>query len=108
MKHCSRRLMALLLSAILCVQLLPAMVRAEEGTAAASEGKGAFGLPAATGLTAGSTEYNSAVADAPFGSSGRAVPLFVKSELMLSYSWGGARCTATPMTTTGTAPRREI
>ncbi|MFR0798594.1 MAG: hypothetical protein ACLSHJ_07495 [Oscillospiraceae bacterium] len=32
--------MALLLSAILCVQLLPAMVRAEEGTAAASEGKG--------------------------------------------------------------------
>lgn len=90
MKHCSRRLMALLLSAILCVQLLPAMVRAEEGTAAASEGKGAFGLPAATGLTAGSTEYNSAVADAPFGSSGRAVPLFVKSELMLSYSWGGA------------------
>lgn len=33
MKHCSRRLMALLLSAILCVQLLPAMVRAEEGTA---------------------------------------------------------------------------
>ena len=55
MKHCSRRLMALLLSAILCVQLLPAMVRAEEGTAAASEGKGAFGLPAATGLTAGST-----------------------------------------------------
>ena len=59
MKHCSRRLMALLLSAILCVQLLPAMVRAEEGTAAASEGKGAFGLPAATGLTAGSTEYNS-------------------------------------------------
>jgi len=82
--------MALLLSAILCVQLLPAMVRAEEGTAAASEGKGAFGLPAATGLTAGSTEYNSAVADAPFGSSGRAVPLFVKSELMLSYSWGGA------------------
>lgn len=57
--------MALLLSAILCVQLLPAMVRAEEGTAAASEGKGAFGLPAATGLTAGSTEYNSAVADAP-------------------------------------------
>ena len=39
MKHCSRRLMALLLSAILCVQLLPAMVRAEEGTAAASEGK---------------------------------------------------------------------
>ena len=28
--------------------------------------------------------------DAPFGSSGRAVPLFVKSELMLSYSWGGA------------------
>lgn len=43
MKHCSRRLMALLLSAILCVQLLPAMVRAEEGTAAASEGKGAFG-----------------------------------------------------------------
>lgn len=74
----------------------------------ASEGKGAFGLPAATGLTAGSTEYNSAVADAPFGSSGRAVPLFVKSELMLSYSWGGARCTATPMTTTGTAPRREI
>lgn len=90
MKHCSRRLMALLLSAILCVQLLPAMVRAEEGTAAASEGKGAFGLPAATGLTEGSTEYNSAVADAPFGSSGRAVPLFVKSELMLSYSWGGA------------------
>lgn len=90
MKHCSRRLMALLLSAILCVQLLPAMVRAEEGTAAASEGKGAFGLPAATGLTAGSVEYNSAVADAPFGSSGRAVPLFVKSELMLSYSWGGA------------------
>ena len=90
MKHCSRRLMALLLSAILCVQLLPAMVRAEEGTAAASEGKGAFGLPAATGLTAGSTEYNSAVKDAPFGSSGRAVPLFVKSELMLSYSWGGA------------------
>ena len=90
MKHCSRRLMALLLSAILCVQLLPAMARAEEGTAAASEGKGAFGLPAATGLTAGSTEYNSAVADAPFGSSGRAVPLFVKSELMLSYSWGGA------------------
>ena len=90
MKHCSRRLMALLLSAILCVQLLPAMVRAEEGTAAASEGKGAFGLPAATGLTAGSTEYNSAVADAPFGSSGRTVPLFVKSELMLSYSWGGA------------------
>ena len=90
MKHCSRRLMALLLSAILCVQLLPAMVRAEEGTAAASEGKGAFGLPAATGLTAGSTEYNRAVADAPFGSSGRAVPLFVKSELMLSYSWGGA------------------
>ena len=90
MKHCSRRLMALLLSAILCVQLLPAMVRAEEGTAAASEGKGAFGLPAATGLTADSTEYNSAVADAPFGSSGRAVPLFVKSELMLSYSWGGA------------------
>ena len=90
MKHCSRRLMALRLSAILCVQLLPAMVRAEEGTAAASEGKGAFGLPAATGLTAGSTEYNSAVADAPFGSSGRAVPLFVKSELMLSYSWGGA------------------
>ena len=90
MKHCSRRLMALLLSAILCVQLLPAMVRAEEGTAAASEGKGAFGLPAATGLTAGSTEYNSAMADAPFGSSGRAVPLFVKSELMLSYSWGGA------------------
>ena len=64
MKHCSRRLMALLLSAILCVQLLPAMARAEEGTAAASEGKGAFGLPAATGLTAGSTEYNSAVADA--------------------------------------------
>ena len=90
MKHCSRRLMALLLSAILCVQLLPAMVRAEEGTAAASEGKGAFGLPAATGLTEGSTDYNSAVADAPFGSSGRAVPLFVKSELMLSYSWGGA------------------
>ena len=90
MKHCSRRLMALLLSAILCVQLLPAMVRAEEGTAAASEGKGAFGLPAATGLTEDSTEYNSAVADAPFGSSGRAVPLFVKSELMLSYSWGGA------------------
>lgn len=90
MKHCSRRLMALLLSAILCVQLLPAMVRAEEGTAAASEGKGAFGLPAATGLTADSAEYNSAVADAPFGSSGRAVPLFVKSELMLSYSWGGA------------------
>ena len=90
MKHCSRRLMALLLSAILCVQLLPAMVRAEEGTAAASEGKGAFGLPAATGLTAGSADYNSAVADAPFGSSGRAVPLFVKSELMLSYSWGGA------------------
>ena len=90
MKHCSRRLMALLLSAILCVQLLPAMVRAEEGTAAASEGKGAFGLPAATGLTAGSTDYYSAVADAPFGSSGRAVPLFVKSELMLSYSWGGA------------------
>ena len=90
MKHCSRRLMALLLSAILCVQLLPAMVRAEEGTAAASEGKGAFGLPAATGLTAGSNDYNSAVADAPFGSSGRAVPLFVKSELMLSYSWGGA------------------
>lgn len=90
MKHCSRRLMALLLSAILCVQLLPAMARAEEGTAAASEGKGAFGLPAATGLTEGSTEYNSAVADAPFGSSGRAVPLFVKSELMLSYSWGGA------------------
>lgn len=41
MKHCSRRLMALLLSAILCVQLLPAMARAEEGTAAASEGKGA-------------------------------------------------------------------
>ena len=40
--------MALLLSAILCVQLLPAMVRAEEGTAAASERKGAFGLPAAT------------------------------------------------------------
>ena len=64
MKHCSRRLMALLLSAILCVQLLPAMVRAEEGTAAASEGKGAFGLPAATGLTEDSTEYNSAVADA--------------------------------------------
>ena len=90
MKHCSRRLMALLLSAILCVQLLPAMVRAEEGTAAASEGKGAFGLPAATGLTAGSADYISAVADAPFGSSGRAVPLFVKSELMLSYSWGGA------------------
>lgn len=90
MKHCSRRLMALLLSAILCVQLLPAMVRAEEGTAAASEGKGAFGLPAATGLTSGSADYNSAVADAPFGSSGRAVPLFVKSELMLSYSWGGA------------------
>ena len=90
MKHCSRRLMALLLSAILCVQLLPAMVRAEEGTAAASEGKGAFGLPAATGLTAGSADYSSAVADAPFGSSGRAVPLFVKSELMLSYSWGGA------------------
>lgn len=90
MKHCSRRLMALLLSTILCVQLLPAMVRAEEGTAAASEGKGAFGLPAATGLTAGSADYNSAVADAPFGSSGRAVPLFVKSELMLSYSWGGA------------------
>ena len=90
MKHCSRRLMALLLSAILCVQLLPAMARAEEGTAAASEGKGAFGLPAATGLTADSAEYNSAVADAPFGSSGRAVPLFVKSELMLSYSWGGA------------------
>lgn len=90
MKHCSRRLMALLLSAILCVQLLPAMVRAEEGTAAASEGKGAFGLPAATGLTEDSAEYNSAVADAPFGSSGRAVPLFVKSELMLSYSWGGA------------------
>ena len=90
MKHCSRRLMALLLSAILCVQLLPAMVRAEEGTAAASEGKGAFGLPAATGLTEGSVEYNSAVKDAPFGSSGRAVPLFVKSELMLSYSWGGA------------------
>ena len=90
MKHCSRRLMALLLSAILCVQLLPAMVRAEEGTAAASEGKGAFGLPAATGLTEDSTEYNSAVKDAPFGSSGRAVPLFVKSELMLSYSWGGA------------------
>ena len=57
--------MALLLSAILCVQLLPAMVRAEEGTAAASEGKGAFGLPAATGLTEDSTEYNSAVADAP-------------------------------------------
>ncbi|MBS5656789.1 MAG: fibronectin type III domain-containing protein, partial [Firmicutes bacterium] len=82
--------MALLLSAILCVQLLPAMARAEEGTAAASEGKGAFGLPAATGLTADSAEYNSAVADAPFGSSGRAVPLFVKSELMLSYSWGGA------------------
>ena len=90
MKHCSRRLMASLLSAILCVQLLPAMARAEEGTAAASEGKGAFGLPAATGLTADSAEYNSAVADAPFGSSGRAVPLFVKSELMLSYSWGGA------------------
>ena len=90
MKHCSRRLMALLLSAILCVQLLPAMVRAEEGTAAASEGKGAFGLPAATGLTEGSADYYSAVADAPFGSSGRAVPLFVKSELMLSYSWGGA------------------
>ena len=90
MKHCGRRLMALLLSAILCVQLLPAMVRAEEGTAAASEGKGAFGLPAATGLTAGSADYISAVADAPFGSSGRAVPLFVKSELMLSYSWGGA------------------
>ena len=90
MKHCSRRLMALLLSAILCVQLLPAMVRAEEGTAAASEGKGAFGLPAATGLTEDSAEYNSAVADAPFGSSGRAVPLFVQSELMLSYSWGGA------------------
>lgn len=42
MKHCSRRLMALLLSAILCVQLLPAMVRAEEGTAAASEGKGSL------------------------------------------------------------------
>ena len=39
MKHCSRRLMALLLSAILCVQLLPAMVRAEEGTAAASEAR---------------------------------------------------------------------
>ena len=38
--------MALLLSAILCVQLLPAMVRAEEGTAAASEGKGAFGYNA--------------------------------------------------------------
>ncbi len=31
MKHCGRRLMALLLSAILCVRLLPAMVRAEEG-----------------------------------------------------------------------------
>lgn len=65
MKHCSRRLMALLLSAILCVQLLPAMVRAEEGTAAASEGKGAFGLPAATGLTAGSNDYNSAVGTPP-------------------------------------------
>lgn len=109
MKHCSRRLMALLLSAILCVQLLPAMVRAEEGTAAASEGKGSLLVcRRLQELTAGSTEYNSAVADAPFGSSGRAVPLFVKSELMLSYSWGGARCTATPMTTTGTAPRREI
>lgn len=75
--------MALLLSAILCVQLLPAMVRAEEGTAAASEGKGAFGLPAATGLTEDSTEYNSAVADAPFGSSGRAAVCQVGADAVL-------------------------
>ncbi|MFR0798593.1 MAG: hypothetical protein ACLSHJ_07490 [Oscillospiraceae bacterium] len=48
------------------------------------------------------------MADAPFGSSGRAVPLFVKSELMLSYSWGGAPLYSHTYDYNGDYPRREI
>lgn len=95
MKKHGERLLSSLLSLVMVLTLLPAMARADEGGASggtssgASTGSGAFGLPEATGLTKDSAEYNAAVADAPYGSSGNVVPLFVKSELYLTYGWSG-------------------
>lgn len=86
---CKRALSA----ALVLVLLLP-----HPGTAARAAqssggeaGRGAFGLPEASGLTEGSAEHAEAVQSAPYGSSGNVVPLFVKSELYMTYGWSGGK-----------------
>ena len=96
MKKHGKRLLSSFLSLVMVLTLLPTIALADESSSTTntssgiSTGSSAFGLPEATGLVENSDEYQKAVQDAPYGSSGNVVPLFVKSELYMTYGWSGS------------------